>query len=103
MIDGDPATVKAFVAATIKGWQYALDNQAEALTLTAKYENKDDKDAEREKHILRESAPLIKTTGRNIGSMDYLVWNETVARMKADGLVSKQFDTNKVYTTKFTP
>ena len=39
MIKNKPAIVKSFVEATLKGWEYALDNPEEALSFTEKYIN----------------------------------------------------------------
>jgi len=102
MIADKPEVIQAFVTATLKGWEYALDHQAEALGYVAKYENKDYKDAKREQHILAQSAPLIKpASGKAIGSMDFTTWNEMANRMKASGLLDSHFDTSTAYTTKF--
>jgi NitT/TauT family transport system substrate-binding protein len=101
-IEQNPERVKAFVQATLKGWEYALDNKEEALTIVDKYKNPDYADAERLKYILEQSEPLIRPTGdRVVGDMNFRIWDQTVKQAQNSGLVSESFDSTKVYTNQF--
>lgn len=102
LIGDKPELVESFVQATLKGWEYALDNKTEALTIVAKYQNKDYADPERQKYILDQSAPLIRPTGgRTIGDMNFRIWDQIVKQAQSAGLISNEFDSTTVYTNQF--
>jgi NitT/TauT family transport system substrate-binding protein len=91
-----------FTKATLKGFQYALDHQSEALTITAKYENELYKDPDYEKHILASSVPLIKPTGgQPLGNMEFVPWNKAYQAIKSAGLLKNDFKVSDAYTTEF--
>lgn len=102
LIGDKPELVESFVQATLKGWEYALDNKTETLTIVAKYQNKDYADPERQKYILDQSAPLIRPTGgRTIGDMNFRIWDQIVKQAQSAGLISNEFDSTTVYTNQF--
>ena len=76
-VKAQPELVRNFVAATIEGWDYALDHQEEAVQVTMNYVTHEEyKDIEYQRSILRESGPLIRPSKRfDIGSMDMKKWS----------------------------
>jgi NitT/TauT family transport system substrate-binding protein len=91
-----------FTKATLKGFQYALDHQDEALTITAKYENELYKDPAYEKHILTNSVPLIRPTGNQpLGNMEFVPWNKAYQAIESAGQLKSDFKVNDTYTTEF--
>ncbi|HSW97830.1 MAG TPA: ABC transporter substrate-binding protein, partial [Candidatus Saccharimonadales bacterium] len=102
MLKSNHDIVAGFVKATFAGWQYALSHKEEALTVTKKYQNASYADPAKEKYILEQSIPLILTTGgRQLGTMDYVVWNQSVKQLQNAGIINNGFDVTKMYTNKF--
>lgn len=98
----NPAQVRAFTKATLKGWQYAIDHQAEALAILAKYDNVLYKDPAYVKFDLTNTAPLIRPTGSQpIGNMQYVPWNRAYEGVKAAGLLKTDFNPTDAYTDQF--
>jgi ABC-type nitrate/sulfonate/bicarbonate transport system substrate-binding protein len=101
-IKNHPKIADAFTKATLKGEQYAIDHQDEALVATAKYENALYKDPAYEKYILKNSIPLIKPTGNQpLGNMEFVPWNRAYQAMKTANLLKNSFNVSDVYTTEF--
>lgn len=97
-----PKMADAFTTATLKGEQYAIDHQDQALAMTAKYENALYKDPAYEKYILQNSIPLIRTTGnRPLGTMEFVPWNRAYQAIHSAGLLQHNFNVSDVYTTQF--
>jgi NitT/TauT family transport system substrate-binding protein len=94
--------VDKFTKATLRGVQYALDHEDEAIVMTAKYENELYKDADYEKHILKSSATLIRPTGnQRLGNMEFVPWNRAHEAIKSAGLLKNDYNVSDAYTTKF--
>ncbi|MDB5185699.1 MAG: thiamine biosynthesis protein [Candidatus Saccharibacteria bacterium] len=94
--------VKAFVQASLKGWDYALNNQKETVTVAMNYAVNDYKNEEYLAHILKSSEPLIRpTANKQIGSMDFIPWNRAYQATKASGKLPNGFDVGQAYTTEY--
>ena len=103
MIQEKPEQVQAFVSATIKGWEFALDYQEEALDMVIPYTSDRQEDYEFEKYILSVSTPLIRPEGvKNIGDMKAGRWLEMYHLYKST-VLSPEFDVSKGYTIDFLP
>lgn len=103
MIKNDPETVQKFVDATLKGWEYALENQEEALAFTELYiTSKDYQDIAYNRFILENSAPLIKNDEfQIIGSMHINRWTRLYNVMKANKLFEQDFKIEDAFTLQF--
>lgn len=101
-ISENPEQTQAFVTATLKGWQYAIDHQDETLSILTKYENEAYKIAGYEKYVLTATAPLIRPTGnRVLGSMDFSVWNRILLSTDTAGLLKTSIEVQDLYTSQF--
>jgi NitT/TauT family transport system substrate-binding protein len=99
-----PAQTAAFVAATLKGWEYAISHQTETLALLAKVDDPSYQIPGYAKYDLSGTAQLVQPTGdQPFGSMSYAVWNRAYQGVEASGLLQKQFNVNNVFTTQFIP
>lgn len=102
LIERDPELVKKFVQATLKGWEYALSHQDEALKYTSKYENEQYSDKDLEKFIFEKSAPLIKPTRNStVGEMNFISWSRIVKELTSSGILKKKVESNSVFTSQF--
>lgn len=104
LIQESPKLIQNFLDATRQGWEYALANQEEAAKISLEYVQEPQyKNLERQKHILSESAPLIKPNSDvPIGSMNEQNWQQTYKTYKQI-LVQPNFDYHNVYTIQFLP
>jgi ABC-type nitrate/sulfonate/bicarbonate transport system substrate-binding protein len=98
----NPAQVRAFTQATLKGWQYAIDHQPETLAILLKHANALYKDSEYLKYDLTNTAPLIRPTGNQpLGGMQYVPWNRAYQAVQAAGLLKTGFDVSEAYAPQF--
>ena len=101
-ISTNPSQTKAFVKATLKGWQYAIDHEAEALVIVKKHANELYKDPAYVKFGLSGTLPLIKTTGNlPLGSMQFVPWNRAYEGVQQSGQLKTSFDPADAYTSEF--
>ncbi len=98
MINEKPDLVERFLRATIKGWQYSLENEQEAVDITMHYANSN---REHELSMLRTSAPLIHTGSANLGSMDLAGWENVQNILISQKLLASPIDMDDAFTTKF--
>lgn len=97
-----PDTVKKFVKATLKGWEYTLANTEEAIAITLPYTSGDYNDEEYLRHILTESVPLIQgPNGTTLGRMELAQWSTLYESMKSKNALTKSFDIKSVFTNEF--
>ncbi len=72
LIQRDPELVERFLRATLRGWRYAIENQAEAVDLTLQYDPTLTRD--RQARMMATQTPLIHTGKTKLGWMDRGVW-----------------------------
>lgn len=102
LIASDPDLIRRFVAASMKGWQFAIDNpdRARALMLSLA------KDADEE--TVRTGWPVIphllhtdRTVGRALGYMATEDIDATLTLLKDTGIISKRLSADQYFTDQF--
>ncbi|MEA3458260.1 MAG: ABC transporter substrate-binding protein [Candidatus Thermoplasmatota archaeon] len=101
IIENDPELVEKFLRATLKGWQYALENKEEALDVTEKYEVGRYANREYEEYIYDHQFPLIHTGESNVGWMSSERWQEMYDILNDYGEIETGFDVSQAYTMQF--
>jgi len=101
LIEENPELVQRFVNATLKGWQYALQNQNEAIEIILKYDDEGYHDREYEQYILSRESPLVHTGEDSIGWMKAEIWQEMYTIMNDSDLIQQPFDVSDSYTMQF--
>lgn len=101
MIKEKPELVEGFLKASLRGWQYALENQDETLGIVMKYAHEDYQDEAYEEYILSRSAPLIHTGEDHIGWMKAEVWSEMEQVLNEEGFLEKPVNAEDCYTLEF--
>jgi ABC-type nitrate/sulfonate/bicarbonate transport system substrate-binding protein len=102
-LDKHPEEARAFVQASLQGWKEALVNQEAAVTATLTYTEGELNNAELQRYILSNSAPLIQPEGlRNLGTMTGSRWQHIYEIYKSN-VVSPAFDVTKAYDLSFLP
>jgi NitT/TauT family transport system substrate-binding protein len=99
LIDKDPELVKNFVQASMKGWNYAIENPDEAAGFGLKYA--DNLNLEHEKSMMKASIPLLQPDNLPLGKMDTEAW-ETLQKSLIDlKFLKKEQDLKHVFTNQF--
>ncbi|MDH5533830.1 MAG: ABC transporter substrate-binding protein, partial [Candidatus Pacebacteria bacterium] len=103
MIEKNPKLVQKFVDATLKGWEYALENQDEAVDFTKEYITSDAyQEVEYNKYILKESAPIVQVSGAHeIGYMTFDKWDGLYNSMLSFDSSLKGINVDDIFTTQF--
>jgi len=99
MIKEKPDVVRRFVAATLKGWNYAVGNPEEAARITVKTSDK--LTYPHELAMMKESVALLKPDAQPIGSMLAADWQALHNLLLQGGFIKTPVDLDKAYTSKF--
>ena len=98
-INNNPELVEKFLRATLKGWQYAIENEEEAVDITLKYAAGRTKS--HEAYMLSNSIPLIHAGNAYIGWMEKSEWEQAQNILLEQNILDKEIDVNELYTMKF--
>lgn len=103
-IDANPDTVKAVIAATLKGVDFVTTHPQEAVNLSAKYvpDLKDSKNAADALQVLNATIPLMKSTGKQ-GATDASAWTSMEQFLEAKGQLKQSVDASKAFSDAYLP
>lgn len=101
MIEKDPETVKSFLSASSKGYQFAIDNPEEAGGILL------DAAPDLDKELVMKSqewlAPKYKDDADRWGEQKLEVWENYASWMYDNDLLDKELDSKKAFTNEFLP
>lgn len=101
MIEKDPDTVKSFLSASSKGYQFAIDNPEEAGGILL------DAAPDLDKELVMKSqewlAPKYKDDADRWGEQKLEVWENYASWMYDNDLLDKELDSKKAFTNQFLP
>ena len=95
----NPDLVLRFLRATLRGWQWAIENPEEAGPLALKYDS--ELDAAHQVAQMEAFVPLVHTGEDHIGWMKGEVWQGIYDILAQQGLLDEVFDVEDVYTMEF--
>lgn len=98
-VQNDPDLIQRFISATMKGYQYAIENTDEAAALALTYDEA--LDLAYQENVMKAQIPFIDTGSGPIGSMDENVWNITQEILLEFDLISAPIDLSTIYTNQF--
>jgi NitT/TauT family transport system substrate-binding protein len=98
-INNNPELMGRFLRATLEGWQYAIENEEEAVDIVLKYAT--DRTRSHEAYMLQQSIPLIHTGGSPIGWMERERWMHTHDVLLEAGAIEKAIDIDGAFTMRF--
>jgi ABC-type nitrate/sulfonate/bicarbonate transport system substrate-binding protein len=101
MIESNPETVKAFLSATSKGYQYTIDNPKEAADILL--EAAPDLDKELVIKSQEWLAPKYKDDADRWGEQKLDVWENYASWMYDNDLLDKKLESKKAFTNEFLP
>ncbi len=99
LIQNKPDLVVRFLAATLEGWRWAIENPDEAAGMALVYNPS--LDEMHELRLMEATLPLIHTGEDQIGWMRRDVWFQTYELLRGQNVLRKELDIEEVYTTKF--
>lgn len=99
MIESKPGVVESMVRGTLKGWQYAIENENEAVDITMKYAT--DTTRSHQAFMLHNSIPLINSGLNNLGMMDQPNWDQLQNILFDVKLLTKKINTSDAFTLDF--
>lgn len=98
MIEKYPDKVEKFVKASLKGWEYSINNPEESINQllevnsSLKYDH--------QLGYLEKSIPLI-LTDNNIGKSDSKVWDEMIENLYNSKIIKNKLTANDVFDDRF--
>jgi ABC-type nitrate/sulfonate/bicarbonate transport system substrate-binding protein len=101
MIESEPDTVKAFMAAVSKGYQFAIEHPEEAADILIKAVP--DLDAELVKASQEWLSPRYQDDAARWGEQKKEVWQNYMDWMLDKQLLEKEIDVEKAFTNEFLP
>ena len=99
LISEKPDLVTRFLRASLKGWQDAIEDYRQAVTVTLKYAQI--KDQEFQTAMMEAMLPLVHTGEDQIGWMKAEVWQGMYQILLEQRLLARPFDVNQAYTLRF--
>ncbi len=100
LIADNPELVRRFLAATARGYRYAIDNPAEAAAILAEH-------AEADAELVRRSqewlSPRYVEDAPEWGYQELAVWERFTSWMNDNGLVSREVSPESAFTNEFLP
>ncbi len=99
LIEENPDLVLRFLRATLRGWQWAIENPQEAGPLALKYDST--LDAAQQAAMMEASVPLVYTGEDHIGWMRDEVWQGMYDILLEQALLDQPFDVHEAYTMEF--
>jgi len=104
LLKEDPALIRAFVAASLKGFLYARSQPDEMAAIVKKYSDATDvRISRREAELSWDTWVTPNTAGKPLGWMSDKDWAATVDVLKNYGGVTTPLDAQKLYTNEFVP
>lgn len=101
MIADNPETVQAFLNAAAKGYQFAIENPAEAADILINAVP--DLDPDLVKKSQEWLAPKYQEDAPRWGEQKLSVWENYAEWMFENGLLDKELEANKAFTNEFLP
>ncbi|MBA4319227.1 MAG: thiamine biosynthesis protein, partial [Flavobacterium sp.] len=95
-INNQPSLVEHFLRATIKGWQYAIEHNEEAVNDTLKYATTSNQT--KQLYMLKQSIPLIHTGESPIGWMEKTKWEQVYNILLEQKIIDNPISIEDVYT-----
>jgi NitT/TauT family transport system substrate-binding protein len=98
-ITDKPELVESFLRATLRGWQYAIENENDTVNIVMRYATGNSR--EHETYMLRRSAPLIHTGSSYVGMMERQRWQDLEDLLLEQKILDKPINIDNAYTNDF--
>lgn len=98
MIKNNPDKVRKFIKASIKGWEYAIDNPETSVSQLI--EINPALSYEHQLGYLKGSIPLIMTDDK-IGVSNIKIWENMIVNLYENKMIKNKIDASNVFTNEF--
>lgn len=95
----NPDLIRRFIQATIKGYQYAIENTDKVAELALTYDNT--LDLAYQQAVMQEQIPFINTGEGQLGEMNESIWKNTQDILLEFNLIKSPVDLKSIYTNDF--
>jgi NitT/TauT family transport system substrate-binding protein len=104
LVKEDPAMIRAFVSASLKGFLYGRENPDEMVAIVRKFSQAvEPAIARREAELSWDTWVTPNTAGKPLGWSSDKDWEETVSVLKQYGGVTAPLEARELYTNEFVP
>ncbi len=101
MIEHDPETVRAFVHAAVKGYEYAIENPTEAAAILLDHEP--DLDPDLVNSSQEWISPRYQDDAERFGIQEQARWENFAEFMLENEIIDEPLDIDKAFTNEFLP
>lgn len=101
LIEENPDLVTRMVRASLRGWQYAIENPEEAVDIVLKYDKTGLQTREHQLSMMNEIAKLVQLTVRPLGYSDRDDVRRTINTLLNYGVIDNQIEPEQVFTNEF--
>ena len=99
LLNTNPDLIERFVRATLRGWQWAVENPKAAGRMVLKFDSK--LSPTHQIAMMETSIPYINTGTEALGIMDDSVWQEMHDILLDQGVIEQELNCNTVYSNLF--
>jgi ABC-type nitrate/sulfonate/bicarbonate transport system substrate-binding protein len=100
MIENNPEVIEKYLRATLKGWEYSLNNPDESIDYVLS-EAGNELDREAQLKALKARKDFVLSDETPVGWMEEEVWQEMHDSLLEQGLLEASIDIDSVYTNEF--
>jgi len=97
----NPELCVKMVRASLRGWQYAMENPKEAVNIVLKYDKSGQLNREHQLSMMREISGLVKVPWREVGYTDQNTVQQMVNILLRYKVFEEPLPPEKIYTNKF--
>jgi NitT/TauT family transport system substrate-binding protein len=101
MAEQKPELCVGMLRASLLGWQYAIDNPAEAADIVLKYDKSGVQTREHQLSMMEEISRLVNVPGYPLGYTDRNAIQRTLDALLSYGILSAALQPAEVYTNEF--
>ena len=97
----NPDLCIGMVRASLKGWQYAIENPEEAADIVLKYDQTGVQTKQHQLSMMKEIAQLVQVQGRQLGRSDEATLKRTIDTLQEYGVLKNAVPAEDVMTNEF--
>ncbi|MBC8504158.1 MAG: ABC transporter substrate-binding protein [Anaerolineales bacterium] len=101
LVEQNPDLVTRMLRASLRGWQYAVENPEETVDIVLKYDKPGIQTREHQLSMMNEIAKLVKVTVRPLGFTDRSDIRATINTLANFGILDEAIEPEIVFTNDF--
>lgn len=101
LAEENPDLVTRMLRASLRGWQYAVDNPDEAVEIIMKYDKSGIQTKEHQQSMMEEIGKLVQVSVRPLGFTDRADIRRTINTLLSYNVLAGQIEPEEVFTNEF--